>query len=318
MRFYKEIEVSEIMYPLDALEWMVFGTAPEEFYSDDGKPVRGCTRCEANEYGFEPSIISEQAFQLCGTTNTYQAYLTATFEGDANNIDELCNGDDYLKKYGQATARYRFIGPPDIREIERVLLLDQVEAFFEPYLTKAKVALLNAILCDEIPTYGLEIPSDVVNYDGSHDREDAIQIPSKNWRISSATWLGDPKPEFVDGFWFVWMKSFDVMKRFPEPLLPSSEVSGTLTGENLTIGFDNPSISHRGNKRGRPSARVDVRQAVCNHLESQIASNKIDPAAVKKEALYFELEQWCLEIFKQKVGRSSIQRWIAPIINAQK
>lgn len=320
MRYFREVHLSEICYLHEAIDWIVFGNFPEELVGERAL-VRANTSETCDGWAMEENPVGEKAFKLTGESATYEEYLFA-FSESYKSLDELINGNKWERedpRFDDLLSEFRAYGPinPNDEGIKQRLLLDRVDNFFAPLRTKAQVALLNSILHEELIAYGLPAPDDLRLYEGEHDREDAVKIPLSAWTTVSDFWMLDPTIETLNGFWHVFVSTNQLFQYFPHPMIKATPIEGEFFDGYIATRALSETKSSSPKPRGRSPRSAPVQEIVCNQLRKLFTSGHFE-STTKKEAIYLELENWCSETLLVKVGRSSIQRWVAPVISAQK
>jgi len=185
---------------------------------------------------------------------------------------------------------------------------------FEVYIELIESKFFVALREGKIKAFGRKLPHhdldkayELLDEKGSWSWFDMEheEIPADFWRLDGIIWNQSSAQNGHNHYCHIYVNTDELMTVFPAPDGEEAQSVKIIAGQYILDGSQAEKIK-KTNKRGRPSLDWGTFYL---ELAGRI---KNDNLPEKQEAFIAEMQDWCLEHWGQKVGRSTLLQKISP------
>jgi hypothetical protein len=182
--------------------------------------------------------------------------------------------------------------------------MELIESKFFVALREGKIKAVGR----KLPHHDLETATGILDgkekrwswFDMEHE-----DIPANFWRLDRIEWNQSSAENGESHYFHIYVKTDELMDAFPAPDGEDARSVSLVAGQYILDDSQAIKIK-KTSKRGRPSLDWDT---FFLELAGRI---KNDDLPEKQEAFIAEMQDWCLEHWGQKVGRSTLLQKISP------
>ena len=182
--------------------------------------------------------------------------------------------------------------------------IELVESKFFVALREGKIKAFGR----KLPHYDLDTAIGILDggerpwtwFDMEHE-----DIPADFWRLDGIDWNQSNAQNGKSHYCHIYVNTDELMDVFPAPDGEEAQSVKVIAGQYILDNRQAEKIK-KASKRGRPSLKWD---SFYLELAGRI---KNDELPEKQEAFIAEMQDWCLEHWGQKVGRSTLLQKISP------
>ncbi|AGT08117.1 hypothetical protein [Paracoccus aminophilus] len=324
MIVYKRTTVSEVCLPSEVADWLMVGRVPEFMPGRYGEEERTNFDFWINrDFHLIPDPTYPEELELLGIKTDYEQYIEALF-GRFSSVAELFNADDaHLPEH----LKFRDQGPPTKQVIESIKEMERVNALIAPIRERAKLTVILALLEGRLKAYGypLDEPEAHEAWQGSDWREyiaktSAVEVPAQFWRNEEWVWSIGENEGSIPGYLAIWIKTSDALELFPKPFFEPKAISGEEHGVFMVVdGASDHRVTKQIRQPGQRGRAMKGEGAIEKAVRAEF-TKRLESGALpqKSEAICQEAIEWVEWLFGEAIGRTTAQRYLKPIIDAQK
>ena len=339
MRLFAEVELPETCYFSEAALWVSLGRVPLADWEllkvgKDYKPVEHRKNPDLTWDGAisQPyDFISAAEFRALGISVDYPRYEEAAAGTDWKS------GADLMREFEEREARFavQHDARAETEELKALRLemrreaeenaekadwARAIEEPFEPLIDRGRVAIFEALSKGELRSHGWLYFSDKEmeenEGDGPLDGPPGrfVDIPPERWALRYIDWEQSALRRKEMNYFCVQVLTQDLLDRFPEPLIRSETVSGSVYGGTLVSlgdGLVSPPLQQRKGRRRKGDGLVE--KAMVAEFKRRAEMRQLPS---KKEAVLQEACQWAEAVLGEAVSRSAAQRYLRPVLDA--
>lgn len=321
MRAFVEIEIADVCYPHEAASWVAFGRLPEFHRFEDGTESRGASRAIGEGYAPRTRnlIKEDEVSAFFDEQMEIDAYFHAKIiDPGVDTVDEYFNS--WLASEPDEWP-YRQ-GPRPERGYRLAVLVQETDREVHRAWERARLKVLVKLMEGRVLATGLRLTDALLENDkwdsSEWDEIDAIEasvVPAEEWTEDSKPWSADPPQIRVGRYLYPVIQVEDLLREFPIPEIKEEPFSAIRRGGTIILKEENSNaLSATKPRRGRYQiADGLISRAVVKEFQKRFDDGL---APRKAEALVHEAIEWVEGLYERRVSRSTMQRYLRPVLDA--
>lgn len=336
MRYFKEIEISDVLPISEATDWIAFGNLPDASYilgsndqpMEERENVGLILERDGHPFGsdlylgkryiseFFPEVDADayvSAYEACGgqspeeISEILQSWIDTTqrvFEKREISKDT----ETMRKSFEERNTELEL-------ELQEAARLRTLQAPIMHKVQAARAKLLMELINGGVAAKGVQMPSDeslVEDWDQDDFPTNFSDISPSDWNMEGIDWQKSNLTLWDKRYVGVIIPTLDLLARFPRPDTPTMNLTGFLFGgtfitDSEESGYVAPEVGLK--KRGAPH-RTDriLESAIHGHLDRLKEEDRLP---TKKEAQLAEISDFVSMTLQQQISRSTAQRILA-------